>query len=61
MDGVLGLRVNMQISCEEYKKKDKQKEGNVCQLFEEEGYELAVIDYMRKTGIGYRVEPDVTV
>ena len=43
------------------KMEDKWKKGNVRQLFEEEGYELAVIDYMRKTGIGYRVEPDVTV
>ena len=40
------------------KKKDKWKEGNVRQLFEEEGYELAVIDYMKQTGIGYRVEPE---
>ena len=40
------------------KKKDKWKEGMIRQLFEEEGYELAIIDYMRKTGIGYRVEPE---
>ena len=40
------------------KKKDKWKEGMVRQLFEEEGYELVIIEYMKKTGIGYRVEPE---
>jgi hypothetical protein len=38
------------------RKRDKWKEGNVRQLFEEEGYELALIAYMKKTGIGYRVD-----
>ena len=40
------------------KRRDKWKEGNVRQLFEEEGYELALIAYMKSTGIGYRVDPE---
>jgi hypothetical protein len=40
------------------KKKDKWKEGMIRQLFEEEGYELAIIEYVRRTGIGYKVEPE---
>lgn len=41
------------------RKRDKWKEGNVRQLFEEEGYELALIAYMKETGIGYVVDPEV--
>jgi hypothetical protein len=40
------------------RKRDNCKEGNVRQLFEEEGYELALIAYMKKTGIDYRVDPE---
>lgn len=40
------------------KKRDKWKEGNVRQLFEEEGYELVLITYMKDTGIGYVVDPE---
>jgi ribonuclease HI len=40
------------------KHRDRWKEGNLRQLFEEEGYELALISYMKKTGIGFRVDPE---
>ena len=46
-------------------RKDVKKKGRmrlgVRQLFEEEGYEEAIIGYLKKTGIGYAVPEEPTV
>ena len=45
-------------------RKDVKRKGrkrlDVRHLFEEEAYEAAIIDYLRETGIGYTVSPEVS-
>ena len=51
------LVTEVNLICRE-KNRDKWKERNVRQLIEDEGYELALIAYMKQTGIGYWVDPE---